>query len=312
MPLFRQASSRNWRAYGLILAMGGVFLLLVCVAVVYESQPAPQVNAHITVSHATSPTPTIVRAPAVLSPIHLPILMYHYVEVVQNKRDTMRIRLAVTPALLEEQLQMLTKDGYHFYLMRDVPALMAGSGSDVVKKAILTFDDGYRDFYVNAYPLLKKYSVKATLYLISHKLNTGDFLTDAQVKEMLKSGLIEVGAHTLDHDDLALLGPTLATEQIAGSKKDLEQRYGVPVTTFAYPSGEYNDETVRIVKDAGFVTAVTTHPGTELDPHHMLTLTRIRPGSMTGEKLLDVLKEDFIRKAVTHIGLQLRALLLGQ
>ncbi len=312
MPHLAGKHHAPWLRYPIILAIAGAFLLLAFITVSLASKSSQSPGPAVMAAARYQSSRGLPQRASSLSPIHLPILMYHYVEVVQNRRDTMRIRLAVTPDILERQLQTLVDGGYSFYFVRDVPALMSGLDKELSKKVVLTFDDGYRDFYTNAFPLLKKYHVKCTIYLINHKLNGGDYLTDSQVKTLIASDLVEVGAHTLDHDDLAAMGSDAATKQIVGSKADLERRFGIKVWTFAYPSGEYDRETVKIVKDAGFAAAVTTHPGTEESPDTILTLTRIRPGQMTGRQLLAALgRKSFFHKAAETLARKLRALLIS-
>ncbi len=214
--------------------------------------------------------------------------MYHYVENVADPKDAMRQRLAVTPALFERQLQTLVAHHYRTFFVRDVPALLRGSGS-TQRAVFLTFDDSHADFYTDAFPLLKKYHMKATIYAINDFLGRKDFLTEEQLKEIAASGLVEVGAHTLDHLDLRKLSAASAWRQIEGSKKGLERMIGGAVTTFAYPAGRYTDATLSLVKKAGFTAAVTTHGGFLQTTDGAFVLRRIRPGGLEGSKLVHAL-----------------------
>lgn len=207
--------------------------------------------------------------------VFLPIVMYHYVEDVQNPRDTLRVRLSVPPALLEAQLQELQQRNIKTLFMSQVPVLLAAKGGSGVAVA-LTFDDGYEDFYVNAFPLLQKYHAHATLYVIVQKIGLHDYLTADQLREMLQSGLVEVGSHTLTHIDLRKVSPRMATREIQSSKEQLGAMFGITVTSFAYPSGKFTQKTVKLVHDAGYSTAVTTVSGTRQYPASSLTLRRVR------------------------------------
>ncbi len=217
--------------------------------------------------------------------LRIPIFMYHYLEVVRNPKDTLRVRLAVTPTIFEEQLATLQKNGFHTLFVRDVPAILSGS-LQVSRPVVLTFDDGYEDFYTEAFPLLKKYQAHATLFLINDFIGKGDYLTEAQIREIVASGLVEIGAHTLDHLDLRTLSINGQTRQILGSKDDLESRFGVAVTSFAYPSGRYTADTLSIVRKSGFTAAVSTNPGSLQAPSLIFTLRRLREMDIIGKKTL--------------------------
>jgi peptidoglycan/xylan/chitin deacetylase (PgdA/CDA1 family) len=221
--------------------------------------------------------------------VRIPILMYHYVEVVRNPKDTMRVRMAITPMQFEQQLQTLSGAHIETHFVSDVPSMLAGTLS-AKHTVMLTFDDGYRDFYTDVLPLLKKYHAKATFYVVNHFIGKNDYVTETQLEEIASSGLVEIGAHTLDHKDLRTLSLAKATKQIAESKTDLEQRIHSPVTMFAYPSGKFNNQLVKIVRSAGFTTAVTTKSGTSQAKGGMLVLRRLRPGASKGKGLLHLIQ----------------------
>ena len=104
----------------------------------------------------------------------------------------------------------------------------------------LTFDDGYEDFYTDAYPLLKKYNLKGTLYVIINRLDTPGYVTKGQVKEMADSGLVEIGSHTFNHPDLRTKRLKDAIFEIKYSRRELKKISGRDVPTFAYPYGYFN------------------------------------------------------------------------
>jgi peptidoglycan/xylan/chitin deacetylase (PgdA/CDA1 family) len=210
--------------------------------------------------------------------LQIPILMYHYIEVVQNPKDKLRQRLALKPSLFEAQLKALKEAGFETVFVRDVPALFAGTL--VVKNpVILSVDDGYEDFYTDAFPLLQKYGMKATLYVISGLVGTKDYITADQLREVAESGLVEIGSHTVHHADLPKLNRAKAKAEIEDSKIALERLIGHPVETFAYPFGHYNKQAVALVRAAGYAVAVTTEGGMRQTADGLLTLRRLRPGN---------------------------------
>ncbi|MBX6341986.1 MAG: polysaccharide deacetylase family protein, partial [Thermomicrobiaceae bacterium] len=105
---------------------------------------------------------------------------------------------------------------------------------------------------------------------------TPSYLTWAMIRELDRSGLVEVGAHTVHHFDLPTLGQAAAQGEIAGSKQALEARLGHRVRSFCYPAGHYTGVDVAIVRGAGFQAAVTTHPGVARAGDDPLLLPRQR------------------------------------
>ena len=215
-----------------------------------------------------------------INPKKIPIVMYHYVEYITDKNDTMRVKMNTNPYFFERQLSSLNNNHSKTYFVRDVPDILNNTINYSSDSAILTFDDGYADFYNVVYPLLKKYQIKATVYVINNYIGRFGFLNEAQIKEMLNSGLVELGAHTLDHLYLKTISDKVAIDQVVESKKKLEKQFGVTVATFAYPYGAFNKQTVEIVRDAGFVAAVSVIPGTVQSIDNIYYMYRIRPGSL--------------------------------
>lgn len=217
--------------------------------------------------------------------IKLPILMYHYVEDVKDLKDTKRQKMSVRPNIFDEQLNTLVADGYTTVFMKDVPDIIRGKTKICSLAVALTFDDGYQDFYANVFPILKKYKAKATIYVISNYIGKKDFLSEKEIEELIKSGLVEVGSHTLDHADLWELNDKPSIDQIKLSKQALEERFHVSVHTFAYPFGKYKPSDINIVKEASYSAAVTVADGTWHSSENMFILPRVRPEQFIGKDI---------------------------
>lgn len=216
----------------------------------------------------------------------LPILTYHYVEVVQDKNDTIRQKLDISPSIFENQIIALKEASYSAVFMKDLGNYFEGKEKLPDKPVAITFDDGYRDFYTDVFPILKKHSVKATLYVITGFLDRPNFLTRVQLKEIAGSGLIEIASHTLHHIDLKKADEKTSRQEIIESKKALEDIIGNKVYDFAYPYGSYSENSIKLVKEAGYLTAVTTKSGIIQTPGNKYSLYRLRPGSKTGKSLI--------------------------
>lgn len=227
--------------------------------------------------------------------IRVPILMYHYVEYVRDRGDTIRQSLDVLPRTFEEQLQTLIAAGYTFMTASDLADVLDGTQPLPTKPILLTFDDGHWDLATDVLPILERYHVKVTAYIISGFIGGADFMTDAQLREVIASGLVEVGAHTVHHIALAYKLPAIVSYEVNHSKEALEKDYHVPVVSFAYPDGSFDSQAIETVAKAGFKTAVSTVPGIEQSQGNRYFLYRLRPGGRTGEALLNYLQQSSFR-----------------
>jgi len=170
-------------------------------------------------------------------------------------------RLAVPPPLFARQMEIVAQHRRRFPVV-DIDharaALTAGAAG--AHRVVLTFDDAWADNHANALGPLSGHRLPATLYVPSHLLGTPGYMTRTQLLEMAACG-ITVGAHSRTHADLRACGPGELEGEVRGSKVDLEDLLGAPVTTFAYPAGLLNDAVVAAVAAAGFTSAVTTRHG---------------------------------------------------
>lgn len=216
----------------------------------------------------------------------VPILMYHYVEYVTDERDTIRKSLNINPMIFESQIKTLKENGYTFITTRDLGEAIENNKPLPNKSIVITFDDGHWDNATDVLPILKKYHARATFYLIPGFINNSDFLSDKQVREIINSKIIEIGAHTVHHVSLKEKLAPLVTYEILESKRMLENKYGISVVSFAYPNGAFDNQAIETVKKSGFTTAVSTIPGTIQNNENKFFLFRLRPGYKTGEELI--------------------------
>lgn len=220
--------------------------------------------------------------------------MYHMVS--QARPGTRFNGMRVHPRAFERQLEWLSSRGFRFVTMSELRAGEVGERS-----VALTFDDGFEDNYTAAFPLLKRYQAKATLYAVVSRDQRTDWsarkkahhsdgelmrepkLRDEQIEEMVDSGIFELGAHTITHVNLARATEREKEHEIRGSKVALEDRFGVSVTSFAYPFGIWSAEDRGVVEQAGFTTAVTTERGISHLPYDdPLALRRIKVSGREG------------------------------
>lgn len=223
-------------------------------------------------------TPTPLPTPdGIIRTVRVPILMYHHIIVPPRDADAVRRDLSLPPEAFEHQLQYLAEEGYTSLTLSDLLHHLARGAPLPAKPIILTFDDGYRDVYTEAFPLLREHGMTGTIFLITGLIDEerAEYLSWDQVKEMQRAG-IQFGSHSYSHPDLRGQSAEYLVWQILGSKEAIEQRIQEPVRFFSYPSGRYDPLVVDILHSAHFWGAVTTSQGTEQSSEHPFELRRIR------------------------------------
>ena len=227
------------------------------------SPPAPPpATVPRSTPRATAALPA--RLPAVLPrrALTVPILMYHRIDRLSPALSPVQRGLTVPPDEFAAEMRWLHANGYRALTQRQLwNALMLGRKLPA-KPVMITFDDGYRDVFGKAMPVLRALHLHATAYIITDRIDGPDpsFLTWGRIRSLERNG-IEIGSHTVNHLDLTTLDAADARHQLVASKRQLEQRLGHPVRFLAYPAGKHDAAVVALARQAGYLLAVTTVPG---------------------------------------------------
>lgn len=209
-----------------------------------------------------------------------PILMYHHIRKPASKNKT-EAALDVSPSNFEEQMTYLFAKGYKTISLEE---LLTSSWE---KKFVITFDDGYKDVIENAYPILKRFDFKAMVFLIANDIGKEGYLNWPDIKILEKAGW-SFGSHTLTHRNLLSLTEEEAEKEIAQSKEELDYKLKNPVNFFSYPAGKFNQDIIKIVKNAGYKGAVTTLNGKDNKIENIYQLKRIR---INGQDTLEAFRK---------------------
>ena len=211
------------------------------------------------------------------------ILMYH--EVTDQQPEELH---AVSKAAFAAQMRWLRAAGYQTVALADW--LMAASGARLRltgKPIIITFDDGYRDNYTNAWPILAELGFSATIFLVTGRMGqTSDWrpgglgaaplLTWAEARELAAGG-IRFGSHTVNHINLNAAPPAVVDQELRGSRADLQQALGGAVEHLAYPYNRFNSQVKNIAQQAGYRTACACPTGyvgvANRDPYDLRRIT---------------------------------------
>jgi len=222
--------------------------------------------------------------PSATKKAKVPVLVYHYVEVVQNKDDFIRESLSITPTAFQKELLEMKAAGYTFYFVKDLGNVLE-SAVENPKQVILTFDDGYGDFYTDAFPILKRLGIKSTVFVNSGLVGQPNYMTQEQVKEIAQSGLVEIGGHGYSHQSLTSISAEEAKKVLQNDVQNIKTTYGTTPISFAYPYGHFDDNAKSLVKEAGYEYAVTLEEGWVVQNDKLLEIPRIRSGLAGGANL---------------------------
>ena len=222
----------------------------------------------------------------------VPILMYHHIN--HHKGDM----VTITPEVFEGQMEYLHKAGCMTLKIHDLIAYINGGLTLPQKAVVVTFDDGWLDNYMYAFPVIKKYKINATVFLITNRVenaslknskfiptysgqnskllipthneskvlieNSEDWkvvLNWELIKEMSDSGMIEFYSHTKSHAKCNSLPEKELMEELKESREIIEKRLGSPSPYFCWPYGKYNDLAVNVAKKIGYKAIFTTNHG---------------------------------------------------
>jgi len=192
---------------------------------------------------------------AVVAPLRVPVLMYH--EIADITATTSR--LAVAPEVFADQLAYLHDADFTAITAGALAEILAGGAvAPPERPVVLTFDDGYGDFYDQALPLLKQYGHAATVFQTTGWVEAEGaqkrMMNWSELSEVAAAG-IEIGAHTFRHPQLDQLPDGELHEELYGPKSTLEDKLGVAVPGLAYPFGYSNDKVRRMAREAGYTYA---------------------------------------------------------
>ena len=231
-------------------------------------------------------SPTVAALPAILPAgaptLHVPILMYHFVDLFPLRYDRWSPGLTVTTAEFEAQMNYLARAGFHAVTLEDIYAAMGGGPPLPSKPVGITFDDGNRDNFTEAYPILRTYGFVATFFVVTGFIGGEHSMTWDDLVTMHDAGMA-IESHTVSHVNLRQLDARALQQQLVGSREALFAHLGSFPSVLAYPFGQYDKRVIDAAQQAGYLAAVTTQFGGILGPGSRYSWPRIRVDS--GETL---------------------------
>jgi len=186
----------------------------------------------------------------------VPILMYHRID--EQGRDS---SLSVSPENFYQQMRFLSRCNYNVISLETLVNAIEQDKKLPRNSVVITFDDGYIDNFHSAYPVLKKYNLPATIFVIVNVIGQEDYLNYKQIEEMTSSGLITIASHSLAGDYLPGKSDFQLEREIGASKRILKARLSEEIDFFCYPIGGFSPKIQEIVKKYEYTSAYTTNRG---------------------------------------------------
>lgn len=210
-----------------------------------------------------------------------PIIMYHYVHYGAQAKD----KLVVTPETFQRQMRFLKERHYNVIPLEALAVLIKEKRKIPARTIAITIDDGHKDNYNHIFPVLKKYNLPATMFVIVNEIgrSQNDRLSWGEIKEMQDSGLISFGSHALGPEPLVnIKSDEEIKRQVFESKKLLEEKLGKEVKIFSYPEGLFNAKIKKMVMEAKYLAAAATSPGISSPSGDIFALKRLRISQNAG------------------------------
>lgn len=218
--------------------------------------------------------------------------------------------VTVTPDVFEGQMEYLHKSGYRTLKINELLDFISRKLTIKEKSVVVTFDDGWLDNYIYAFPVLKKYSINAAIFIITDRIERASNIVKSQesgvrsqeiaipphreskelivngqydkvvinwdmAKEMQDSGFVEFYSHTKSHARCNGLSANELLEELSESKKTIEKRLGKPCPYLCWPYGKYNGTAVEIAKAADYKAIFTTKHGVVKKDSNPFAINRI-------------------------------------
>jgi peptidoglycan/xylan/chitin deacetylase (PgdA/CDA1 family) len=228
----------------------------------------------------------------------IPILMYHSISNAPELDNRPYYRTCTRPEVFRRQIEFLHRNGYTALTLSAAARALALAEEPSGRLVALTFDDGYADFFSEAYPVLNEFGFAATVFLPTayigaeqRQFNGIGCLTWSQIRELHQSG-VEFGSHTVSHPQLADLPMSSAEQELRASKMTIEENIGAAVASFGYPYAfpEHRHAFVAALRtsleDCGYRFGVCTMIGTANRNSDPLFLERLPVNSLDDENLL--------------------------
>ncbi len=226
---------------------------------------------------------TEVLMPEAASPndycVNVPVLMYHHIQPESMAREKGQAALTVDSGTFDQQMAYLVSQGYTAISAEQLVNDLKNRSGLPAKPIVITMDDGYKDNFTYAFPVIQKYGLIANIMVATGLMENPDWLSWNDLKIMVDSGRFYAYNHTWSHVSLASASSDKIQSEIITAKKQLEDHLGRSGNVFTYPYGSQNTGVIEILTQNGFTAAFSTIPGKMQCESFIFTLHRTRVGN---------------------------------
>jgi len=223
--------------------------------------------------------------------VKVPILTYHSI-------DKSGSVISTAPEVFRRQMQYLSENGYKAVTLNEFISSLSEDKTPFLKTVVLTFDDGFQNFFSEAFPVLEEYGFRATVFLVTEfcgknndwagnppELPSSKVLSWEEIRQLHGLG-IEFGGHSRTHPDLTKVSDSRVESEIVESKAVIENALGGEVTTFAYPFGKFNPDVKQTVEKS-YKAAVSTNLGKVRAGSDLFSLERVDTYYLSNPKIFN-------------------------
>ena len=226
-----------------------------------------------------TPLPTPTPVPLVGYCLKVPVLLYHHVQPQQQAVEKKQTSMSVDNEMFDKQMEYLVTQGYSFLTAKELVDALKNKSPLPTKSIVLTFDDGYRDNFEYAFPIIKKYNIKTNFMIATGLLEGADYMSWNNLDEMSASGLVYWTNHTWSHYNIASGNTEKIKYEVSTGKEQLQSRFGQEVNIFTYPYGLFGSHSIQILTEMGTIGAFSTIPGHWQCDSFIMALHRNRVGN---------------------------------
>lgn len=281
-------------SFGLIILLA---VIVIAIAFFLFSSNQKLQNRYITTIHQSFPlslrakyTPlispypssTVTPSPVPLSGycLHVPVLMYHYIQPEALAKELGQTALTVDSGVFDQHMAYLAAHGYTSIWANELINALLTHSPLPAKPVVVTMDDGYADNDIYALPVLQKYGIKANIAIVSGLMGgNSDMLSWEQVNQLKGSGLVYFTNHTWSHYAITSGSQSKIESEIDTAQQQIQQYTGQSVNVFTYPYGAINNNAIQTLQQKGYLGAFSEIPGQWQCDSFIMTLHRTRIGN---------------------------------
>ena len=224
--------------------------------------------------------------------VFIPILNFHHIDRAPLNLSKIDKSFYIEPEKFEAVLKDLIINNYRPVFVSEIVKYLKADELPQEKIMAITFDDGNEDFYTQAWPILQKLKIKSNMYVMTG-VRGANWLTPEQIIELDKSGLVEIGSHTVWHPYLTRISKIEQLRELKDSKEFLDKLLNKNINVICYPFGLFNQQVEGLAQEVGYNAGLTFDQEAWQKSDDLMGLKRISvyPG-LEVIKFLDKLKNE--------------------